>query len=216
MSKCIWFIGTAKAAVVVLIMMLVGYLSTTTDEVDRFLDGCTPGDSDCTPFTLTLIDDVGAPELMIPKFTFNYTACANSTVRQSDLHCAVTKSVYVDFGMVIKAIGTGLISVPIVCLLEHISLAKAFARQESYTIDATQEFVALGAVNVANSFMGAFPVSSAMSRSAVNHQANCATQLSGVLGKRFKMSKFSKCQKCQNVKMFKMSQKSKMSKTCGV
>jgi len=68
-------------------------------------------------------------------------------------------------------------------------LAKAFARQESYTIDPTQEFVALGSANLVNSFFGSFPIASAMSRSAVNHQANCATQMSGVLGKTFSRMK---------------------------
>ena len=39
--------------------------------------------------------------------------------------------------------------------------------------------IALGVTNISNSFVfGAFPVTAAMSRSAVNYQANAATQLS--------------------------------------
>ena len=46
-------------------------------------------------------------------------------------------------------------------------------------VDSTQEMIALGITNISNSFVfGAFPVTAAMSRSAVNYQANAATQLS--------------------------------------
>ena len=46
-------------------------------------------------------------------------------------------------------------------------------------VDSTQEMIALGVTNISNSFVfGAFPVTAAMSRSAVNYQANAATQLS--------------------------------------
>ena len=39
----VWFIGTARAAVVIVIMMIVGLLGTTPEEVENFLAGCTVG-----------------------------------------------------------------------------------------------------------------------------------------------------------------------------
>ena len=79
----------------------------------------------------------------------------------------------------IGALSAGLIIQPIISYLELISLGKSFAKKDQYQIDATQEMVALGASNLANSFVyGVFPVTAGMSRSAVNYQANAATQLS--------------------------------------
>ena len=52
-----------------------------------------------------------------------------------------------------------------------------------YTVDPTQEFIALGISNIGNSFFQSFPVSAGMSRSSVNYSANVATQISGWFGK---------------------------------
>jgi len=54
---------------------------------------------------------------------------------------------------------------------------------ERYTVDPTQEFIALGISNIGNSFFQSFPVSAGMSRSSVNYSANIATQISGWFGK---------------------------------
>ena len=71
-------------------------------------------------------------------------------------------------------------------------MVKLFARKVKYAIDPTQEFIALGLVNVSNSFLGAYPISSSMSRCAVNYEANCATQISGLIGKYFILIKRTK------------------------
>ena len=79
----------------------------------------------------------------------------------------------------VGALSAGLIIQPIISYLELISLGKSFAKKDQYQIDSTQEMVALGASNLLNSFVyGVFPVTAGMSRSAVNYQANAATQLS--------------------------------------
>ena len=100
MSKFIWFIGTAKAAVVVLLMMLVGFLTTTPDEVDNFLDGCIPNNPGCPKFELTVIDNVDMPAFIIPHFSIEYETCAN----QSSALCDV-EIVQKDFSAVMSAIG---------------------------------------------------------------------------------------------------------------
>jgi len=170
-------LGTAKAAVVVVIMMVISLIFTHPSEVDGFLEGCQPGTTGCTIFTLTNIKDVGMPKFHVPAFNFQYETCGNST--------EITETVYIDFMMMAKALGTGILVQPIISYLEIISLAKTFARKDGYLIDATQEFVALGAANTANSFIGGFPISAGMSRSTVNYQADGATQLSGIIGTFF-------------------------------
>ena len=49
--------------------------------------------------------------------------------------------------MIIKTLGAGLITIPLVSFLQHISMVKLFARKVKYKMDPTQEFIALGLVN---------------------------------------------------------------------
>ncbi|CAG5080461.1 Oidioi.mRNA.OKI2018_I69.PAR.g9600.t1.cds [Oikopleura dioica] len=176
-DKVLWFTATAKAAIITILMMGVTAIWTTPEEVDRFLEKeCIPQfpknpNDTCTMFTMTMIQDVSLPFPAVPSFGgffYNYTEINGSTFEYE-----VTTSA------IFSAIGTGFIVVPIVNYLEVISLGKAFAKKEKYTIDPTQEFIALGISNIGNSFFQSFPVSAGMSRSSVNYSANVATQISG-------------------------------------
>ena len=44
MNRFIWFLGTAKASIVCLLMMLVAFLMETDKTVQNFLDGCLSND----------------------------------------------------------------------------------------------------------------------------------------------------------------------------
>ena len=44
MNRFIWFLGTAKASIVCLLMMLVAFLMETENTVKNFLDGCLSND----------------------------------------------------------------------------------------------------------------------------------------------------------------------------
>ncbi|CBY10738.1 unnamed protein product [Oikopleura dioica] len=174
-DKILWFTATAKAAIITILMMGVTAIWTTTEEVDRFLaKECIPKypkEPNCTMFTMTMIQDVSLPFPTVPSFGgffYNYTEIDGATFEYE-----VTTSA------IFSAIGTGFIVVPIVNYLEVISLGKAFAKKERYTVDPTQEFIALGISNIGNSFFQSFPVSAGMSRSSVNYSANVATQISG-------------------------------------
>lgn len=174
-DKILWFTATAKAAIITILMMAVTAIWTTTEEVDRFLaKECIPKypkEPNCTMFTMTMIQDVSLPFPTVPSFGgffYNYTEIDGATFEYE-----VTTSA------IFSAIGTGFIVVPIVNYLEVISLGKAFAKKERYTVDPTQEFIALGISNIGNSFFQSFPVSAGMSRSSVNYSANVATQISG-------------------------------------
>ncbi len=56
-----------------------------------------------------------------------------------------------------------------------------FAAKHGYRLDATQEFLAIGAANLAAGLGAGFPVSGGMSQSLVNETAGARTPLSGLV-----------------------------------
>jgi sulfate permease, SulP family len=72
-------------------------------------------------------------------------------------------------------------AIALVGFMESIAVAKAFASKNGYTVDPSQELVALGLANVAGSFFRSFPTTGGFSRSAVNHQAGSKTGLSSII-----------------------------------
>ncbi|XP_043263626.1 sodium-independent sulfate anion transporter-like [Colletes gigas] len=78
----------------------------------------------------------------------------------------------------VSALGSGCLVIPLLSLLETISIAKVF--NEGKPIDATQEMLALGACNVLSAFVSSMPVSGGLSRGAVNHSSGVKTTLGGV------------------------------------
>lgn len=212
LSKLIWFLGTAKAAIVTIVMMIVAVCTETPEQVENFLAGCLTGGripvndttgippENCTTLTLTMISDVLPPTMGPPMFGYEYAFCNNGdfdaearypegfTVETYLSENNITLTCgggdfldvwHVSFSDMIGVIGIGLLVQPIISFLEIISLGKSFAKKKGYQIDPTQEMVALGFSNIGNSFSyGAYPVTAGMSRSAVNFQANAATQLS--------------------------------------
>ena len=83
--------GTAKAAIVTIVMMVVAVCTETSDQVDNFLAGCLTGGrnltdhnittdiapADCTTLTLTMISDVLPPTMGPPMFGYDYAFCNN-------------------------------------------------------------------------------------------------------------------------------------------
>ncbi len=71
------------------------------------------------------------------------------------------------------------------CLLlayiEGISAARTFAAKHGYTVDSRQEFLGLGAANLAAAFGHGYPVAGGLSQSAVNDKAGARTQLALVV-----------------------------------
>lgn len=65
--------------------------------------------------------------------------------------------------------------------LESIAISKSFARENSYSVHASQEFIALGAANFVGSFFHAYPVTGSFSRTSVNAQCNVESSFSGVV-----------------------------------
>ncbi|XP_077427233.1 sodium-independent sulfate anion transporter [Vanacampus margaritifer] len=87
----------------------------------------------------------------------------------------------VTFGEIVQDFGGGLAVIPFMGLLESIAIAKAFARQNNYRIDANQELLAIGITNIMGSFVSAYPVTGSFGRTAVNSQTGVCTPAGGIV-----------------------------------
>ena len=68
----------------------------------------------------------------------------------------------------------------IVLLIEHIAISKSFGRINNYTIDPSQELVAIGVTNLLGPFLGAYPATGSFSRTAIKSKAGVRTPFAGV------------------------------------
>ncbi len=69
------------------------------------------------------------------------------------------------------------LGIAVVGYSDVIVTGRAFAAKRSESVDANQELLAMGAANVANGFLGGFPVSSSASRTVIGDAAGSRTQL---------------------------------------
>lgn len=83
-----------------------------------------------------------------------------------------------DFLDMVSELGSGLLVLPLIILLEDIAICKAFS--DGKTIDATQEMIALGVANIANSFMQAYPGGGSLARSVVSNGSGVKTTFNGL------------------------------------
>lgn len=82
---------------------------------------------------------------------------------------------------VIKLFADELPASVIVLLIEHIAIAKSFGRINNYTIDPSQEMVAIGVTNLLGPFLGAYPATGSFSRTAIKSKAGVRTPFAGVI-----------------------------------
>ncbi|XP_035721169.1 sodium-independent sulfate anion transporter-like [Vespa mandarinia] len=113
-----------------------------------------------SPVMLTGEVKAGLPNFHLPSFE---SSVGNQTYHFSDM---------------VSELGSGCLVVPLLSLLETISIAKVF--NDGNPIDATQEMLALGVCNVISSFVSSMPVSGGLSRGAVNHSSGVKTTLGGI------------------------------------
>uniref|UniRef100_UPI00358DFB45 sodium-independent sulfate anion transporter isoform X3 n=1 Tax=Myxine glutinosa TaxID=7769 RepID=UPI00358DFB45 len=78
-------------------------------------------------------------------------------------------------------LGTALLVVPLIGFLESIAIAKAFASENKYPVDPSQELIAIGTTNIFGSFLSAFPVTGSFTRTAVNSQSGVCTPAGGLI-----------------------------------
>lgn len=82
---------------------------------------------------------------------------------------------------IIKLFSSELPASVIVLLIEHISISKSFGRVNNYTIDPSQELVAIGVTNLLGPFLGGYPATGSFSRTAIKSKAGVRTPLAGLI-----------------------------------
>ncbi|XP_028642556.1 sodium-independent sulfate anion transporter isoform X1 [Grammomys surdaster] len=115
------------------------------------------------PFILTGKIAEGLPPARIPPFS------------------VTTDNKTISFSEMVQDMGAGLAVVPLMGLLESIAVAKSFASQNNYRIDANQELLAIGLTNVLGSLVSAYPVTGSFGRTAVNAQTGVCTPAGGLV-----------------------------------
>jgi sulfate permease, SulP family len=73
------------------------------------------------------------------------------------------------------------LAIGLVGFVESVGIARAYAARSGQRIDADAELRGLGAANLASGFSGAFPVTGALSRTALNAEAGARTPFAGVV-----------------------------------
>jgi sodium-independent sulfate anion transporter 11 len=69
----------------------------------------------------------------------------------------------------------------IVLLIDHIAISKSFGRVNNYTINPSQEMVAIGVSNMLGPFLGGYPATGSFSRTAIKSKAGVRTPFAGVI-----------------------------------
>ena len=82
---------------------------------------------------------------------------------------------------VIKAFLSKLPAAVMVMLLEHIATSKSYSRINNYTINPSQELIAIGVTNLLGPFIGGFPATGALSRSTIQSKAGVRTPMAGII-----------------------------------
>lgn len=155
LNETIKFVGVTRNATVVIGATLVA----------MYLEA-----NNMNPFRLTGYIPPGLPTISLPNFTVeaqpgNATAGIPPVPGQS-------------FFEMVHSLGFGLVIVPIIALLENVSVCKAFAKDKQ--IDVSQELFATGVANMATSLMSGYRSNGGLARSAVNNASGCRTNMSNL------------------------------------
>ncbi|CAK9803851.1 Sodium-independent sulfate anion transporter [Anthophora plagiata] len=116
---------------------------------------------DIKPFKITGNITGGLPPFTLPPF---YIARGNDTYNFKEL---------------VSELGSTVVSVPLIAILESIAISKAFAKGK--TVDANQEMLALGLCNIFGSFSRSMPTTGSFTRTAVNNASGVKTPMGGVI-----------------------------------
>lgn len=122
------------------------------------------------PFLLTGYIPPGLPSLALPPFSIQ--------PKPGNVTAGIVPESGETFLEMVQSLGYGLIIVPLIALLENVSVCKAFAKGKQ--IDVTQEMIATGVANIANSLFCGYRSNSGLARSAINNASGCRTSMSNL------------------------------------
>lgn len=148
-NKTLWLIGTSRNAILVVVCGGIGSIFYHAGEDHFKLIGYIPP---------------GLPAFQPPPFSIPEIMVNGTVTQQGET-----------FGEMVANMGSGLIVVPLIALLENIAICKAFSSGKA--VDATQELLAIGTANLANSFVQGYPGTGALSRGAVFNASGSRTPL---------------------------------------
>uniref|UniRef100_A0A1B0CTN7 STAS domain-containing protein n=2 Tax=Lutzomyia longipalpis TaxID=7200 RepID=A0A1B0CTN7_LUTLO len=148
-NKTLWLIGTSRNAILVIITGGIGAAVHYSGEQFFKLIGPIPP---------------GLPSFEPPPFSIPEITNGTEIIQEGET-----------FSEMVSQLGSGLIVIPLIALLENMAICKAFA--DGKAIDASQELIAIGTANVFNSFVQGYPGNGALSRGAVNHASGARTPM---------------------------------------
>lgn len=151
-NKTLWLVGTARNAIIVVVCGGIGAAYYNNGEVPFKMIGDVPA---------------GLPAVQAPPFSIPESVGEDGVTIPAE-----------SFGDMLGNLGSMLIVIPLIALLEDIAICKAFANGK--TVDATQELIAIGVSNIANSFVQGYPGTGALSRGAVNNASGVRTPFGGL------------------------------------
>lgn len=146
-NKSMWFMGTIRNSIIVIGCTVASYVYVNSQSAESYE----------IPYKIIGQIPAGLPSFDPPLFSMQR---GNETVGFFDI---------------VSAMKSHLIVLPLISLLESISICKTFANGK--TVDSKQELFAIGLCNIGNSFVHGFPGSGSFSRSAVNNASGVRTPL---------------------------------------
>jgi len=114
------------------------------------------------PFALTGTVETGLPTIQLPPFSV--TTIHNETL---------------SFGGMMQHVGAGFAAITLIGVIEVIAVSKAFANGRF--VNATQELIALGLLNLLGSFVQSMPVTGLFSRTAINKASGVNSTVSSAV-----------------------------------
>jgi len=109
----------------------------------------------------------GMPAFKPPPFKF------------SEFNNATGKVMEFTLGSALRDKTSALVVIPLIALMEHMTIAKAFGGTSR--IDASQELLCLGLSNIIGSFFSSIPVTGAFGRTAINYASGAQTPMGGLV-----------------------------------
>ncbi|XP_030370467.1 sodium-independent sulfate anion transporter [Scaptodrosophila lebanonensis] len=154
-NKVLWFMGTSRNAIVVVgAAVMAMYLEHIGHN----------------PFRLTGYIPPGLPTFKLPPFSIEAVP-GNATAGIEEVPAE-------SFFDMVQDLGYGLIIVPVIAMLENVAVCTAFAKGKA--IDTSQELIATGVANIANSFASGYRCNGGLARSAINNASGARTPMSNL------------------------------------
>ncbi|XP_050540917.1 sodium-independent sulfate anion transporter-like isoform X3 [Daktulosphaira vitifoliae] len=153
--KILWMIGAFRNLFVVIVCCFISYYYIN-------YSNHTVKASSSRPISFKIIGKIpsGLPQLKWPEFNINVDRKEEGFIK------------------IVTNMGFGIIVVPLISMLESISLSRKFA--DGNAVNTSQEFLAIGLSNIGSSFVQGFPGSGALARGALNYSSGVKTPLGGL------------------------------------